>query len=89
MIPFRTKDIYRWEMEGSYSIKHVLPALVPELKYEEMDISDGGMAADAWLSLWGMADPGEIDKTRNALLDYCKLDTFGMVRILEKLVAKC
>ena len=85
MIPFRNKDVYRWEMEGSYSLKYVLPALVPELKYEEMDISDGGMAANAWLSLWEMEDSGEIDKVRNALLEYCKLDTLAMVRILQKL----
>jgi len=85
MIPFRNKEVYRWEMEGSYSLKYVLPALVPELKYEEMEISDGGMAANAWLSLWEMEDSGEIEKVRNALLKYCKLDTLAMVRILEKL----
>jgi len=89
MIPFRNKDVYRWEMEGSYSLKYVLPALVPELKYEEMEISDGGMAANAWLRLWEMDDSGEIDRVRNALLEYCKLDTFAMVRILEKLVDMC
>ena len=85
MIPFRNKDVYRWEMEGSYSLKYVLPALVPELKYEEMDISDGGMAANAWLSLWEMEDSEEVDRIRNALIEYCKLDTLAMVRILEKL----
>ena len=85
MIPFRNKCIYRSEMEGSYSLKYVLPALVPELKYEEMDISDGGMAAKAWLRLWEMDDFGEIGRVRNALLEYCKLDTFAMVTILEKL----
>jgi hypothetical protein len=85
MIPFRNKDIYRWEMEGSYSLKYVLPALVPELKYEEMEISDGGMAANAWLRLWEMEDSAEIGKICTALLEYCKLDTLAMVRVLEEL----
>ena len=78
-------------MEGSYSLKYVLPALVPELKYDEMEISDGGMAANAWMRLWEMEDSGEIVKVRNALFEYCKLDTLAMVRILEKLreIAVC
>lgn len=85
MIPFRSKDIYRRQMEGSYSLKYVLPALIPELKYEGMEISDGAMASSAWLNLWEMEDTKEIKKIRNALLEYCKLDTLAMERILEKL----
>ena len=89
MIPFRRKDVYRWELEGSYSIKYVLPALVPELSYDEMEISDGGMASNAWLSMWELEDSSEIEKIRNALLEYCKLDTLGMVKIIEKLKTIC
>jgi hypothetical protein len=89
MIPFRNKDVYRWKMEGSYSLKYVLPALAPELTYEGMQISDGGMAANAWLRLWEMDDSAEIEGVRSALLEYCKLDTLGIVRVLEKLVDIC
>jgi uncharacterized protein DUF2779 len=89
MIPFRKKDIYRWEMEGSYSIKYVLPALVPELNYDDMEINDGGMASNAYLGMWEMQDHSEIEKIRNALLDYCKMDTLAMVRILEELKKMC
>lgn len=89
IIPFRRKDIYCWEMEGSYSIKYVLPALVSEMSYEEMEISDGGMASNAYLSTWEMQDPSEIEKIRNALLEYCKMDTLAMVRILEELKGMC
>lgn len=85
MVPFRNKDIYHWEMDGSYSLKYVLPALVPELSYDNMEISDGGMASSAWLNLWELEDASEIERIRNALLEYCKLDTLGMVRILERL----
>ena len=89
MIPFRRKDIYRWEMEGSYSIKYVLPALVSELSYEDMEISDGGMASNAYLSMWEIQDTSEIEKIRNALLEYCKMDTLAMVQILKKLKEMC
>jgi hypothetical protein len=33
MLPFKRRDVYRWSMQGSYSIKKVLPALVPDLSY--------------------------------------------------------
>jgi len=85
MVPFRSKDIYRRQMEGSYSLKYVLPALVPEMKYEGMEVSDGAMASSAWLNLWEIEDTKEIKRIRNALHEYCKLDTLAMVRILEKL----
>jgi hypothetical protein len=85
MIPFRRKDIYRWEMGGSYSIKYVLPALVPEMNYKEMEISDGGMASSAWLNMLALENLEETEKTRKALLDYCKMDTLAMVSILDKL----
>jgi len=85
MIPFQKKDVYRWEMEGSYSLKYVLPVLVPELTYEGMEVSEGAMASNAWLSTWELDDPAEIEKIRNALLEYCKLDTLAMVEILKKL----
>jgi hypothetical protein len=89
MIPFRRKDIYRWEMGGSYSIKYVLPALVPELSYDDMEISDGGIASNAWLSMRDLEDLDETERIRKALLEYCKLDTLGIVKIIEKLKTIC
>lgn len=86
MAPFQRKDFYRWQMRGSYSLKEVLPALVPELTYEGMEISDGQMASSAYLRMWELEDKAEVEKIRQALLEYCKLDTLGMVRILEKLI---
>jgi len=89
MIPFRNKDVYSWEMEGSYSLKHVLPAIVPELSYNGMHISDGEMAARAYLRIRESDDPAEIEMLRTALLEYCRLDTIGMVKILQKLKELC
>lgn len=85
MVPFRNQQYYSWEMQGSYSIKFVLPALVPELSYEGIEISDGDMAMLAYKKMCESQDPQEIENIRKALLEYCRLDTFGMVKIAEKL----
>ncbi|TSA09511.1 MAG: DUF2779 domain-containing protein [Deltaproteobacteria bacterium] len=84
-IPFKKKDVYHWKMKGSSSQKYVLPALVPQLSYEGMEISNGGMAVQAYFRTCESQDQSEIEAIRKALLDYCKLDTLGMVRILERL----
>ena len=53
MIPFQQKWYYTPEMRGSYSIKYVLPALVPELSYNDLDIKEGGTASNTFY-LWLM-----------------------------------
>ena len=87
MIPFRNRDYYTKEMEGSYSIKYVLPALYPddpELDYSNLDlIHNGGEASEAFLSLKDKT-PEEQKEIRDGLLEYCKLDTLAMVKIWEK-----
>ena len=83
--PFRVRDVYRWEMKGSYSQKMVLPALIPGMTYQGLEIGDGGMAMEGYFRLCQIGDPGEVEKVRQALLEYCRMDTLGMVRIYEKL----
>lgn len=85
MIPFQKKYYYTKEMQGSYSIKYVLPALVPELSYEGMAVSNGDVASSIYKSLQCVTDADEIEKVRQDLLAYCRLDTLGMVKLLEKL----
>ncbi len=84
-VPFRSRDIYRWEMKGSYSQKMVLPALIPGMTYQGMEISDGGMAMEGYFRMCAGGDPDEMEKVRQALLEYCRMDTLGMVRLYEKL----
>lgn len=83
--PFQKKFYYTNEMKGSYSIKYVLPALVPELNYSDLEINEGGLASLTFESLFGEKDLEIINNKRKNLLEYCKLDTFAMVKILEKL----
>ena len=88
MIPFQKHHYYTEAMKGSYSIKYVLPALFPDdpsLDYHNLDeIHHGGEASAAFVNMRNMT-PGEIQKTRENLLKYCGLDTFAMVKVLEKL----
>lgn len=85
MLPFQKKYYYTYKMQGSYSIKYVLPALIPELSYEKLEINEGGLASIAFESLYYETDLMRIADTRTNLMEYCKLDTFAMVKLLEKL----
>lgn len=83
MLPFQKKYYYNPAMKGSYSIKNVLPALVPEMSYDGMVIAEGGAAMNVFEALINETDPKVIEKTRKDLLEYCKMDTLGMVKILK------
>ncbi|KKL95282.1 hypothetical protein LCGC14_1856200, partial [marine sediment metagenome] len=64
MIPFQRKYYYKPEMRGSYSIKAVLPALVPDLNYDGLAISDGGTAMNVYEQLQYETDQDKIRETR-------------------------
>jgi len=81
MEPFQKKWYYAPNMHGSYSIKMVLPALVPELSYEGMAIADGQAASYAFESLMYEPDEEKKAKIKSELLAYCNLDTEAMVRV--------
>ena len=85
MVPFRRRDIYHWRMEGSYSLKNVLPVLVPELTYEGMAIQEGKEASLAYLALDKIKSDKERRKAEDDLRAYCRQDTLGMVKLLEKM----
>jgi hypothetical protein len=85
MLLFQQRHFYVPEMRGSYSIKQVLPALVPGFGYDNLAIADGGSASMAFTSLIGETDLFKIMKIRQHLLEYCKLDTLAMVEILKVL----
>jgi len=70
---------------GSTSIKKVLPVLARDLSYEGMDVADGTGAMEAWKRYLSMRDGPERDRLRDAMLEYCKLDTYAMVRIFEEM----
>ena len=84
MPPFQQRLYYTPAMNGAYSIKDVLPAVVPELSYDHLPISNGN---DASLFFEQMIynPTANHSAIRNNLLAYCKMDTLAMVKILERL----
>ncbi len=85
MIPFSKKNYYLPEMQGSYSIKKVLPALVTRFSYDELNIGDGMTASRSFESLYNENDASVVKQVRKDLLAYCELDTLAMVEILKVL----
>ena len=88
MIPFKNRDYYTKEMQGSYSIKYVLPALFPNdpsLDYHNLEgVHNGSEAMSTYANL-GNLSKEEQQIVRNNLLKYCELDTYAMVKIHKKL----
>jgi len=79
-----------YQFKGSSSIKKVLPILIPDLSYSELEISGGTQAMTTWgKMLEGNHSIDSLDQIQKDLLEYCRLDTFAMVeiyRFLTKLV---
>jgi predicted RecB family nuclease len=86
LLPVVRKHVYHPAFGGSFSLKAVLPALVPDMTYEGMEIPDGQAAGLAWEALIsGTCSDAERQHKKKALLDYCAQDTLALVRLLESL----
>ena len=83
-IPFSKRWISIEACKGSASIKKVLPVFIPDLSYGDLDIQEGMMASFVYAQL-SMQDETTQELQRNQLLEYCKLDTLAMVRILNRM----
>jgi hypothetical protein len=81
--PIAVRRYYHPKQQGSWSIKKLLPALVPALRYEALDgVADGGAAQGAYMEAIQSGTSGERrSELRAQLLAYCKLDTWAMVEI--------
>ncbi|MEI8226466.1 MAG: DUF2779 domain-containing protein, partial [Bacteroidota bacterium] len=74
------------DMNGSYSLKAVLPALIPDLSYSDLNIQEGGTASLTYESLYHDVESDSVRLKRDNLLEYCKMDTLSMVRLMEVLI---
>ena len=86
IIPFKQKWYDDPRIEGSASIKKVLPVLCPELSYKTLGIQEGGSAQRLWMEavLDGTRET-ERERILADLTEYCKMDTWAMVRIWQEL----
>ena len=86
LLPVVRQYIYHPKFNNSFSLKTVLPALVPAMTYDGMPVSEGqeaGLAFERMIN--GSLSTSEREKTRQDLLAYCKQDTLAMVRLVDVL----
>lgn len=87
LLPVVKRNYYHPEMKGSWSIKKVLPCLVPELNYSDLgSIQDGIQAQSSYLAIIGNEmSAAEKRQQEVDLREYCKLDTTAMVMIMRRM----
>lgn len=86
LLPVVRAHIYDPAFRGSFSIKAVLPALVPHLGYDDLEIGDGLLAALAFGEMRDAAtSPARAAELRNDLLAYCGRDTEALLELFRAL----
>ena len=85
LLPICQRYYYHPEQHGSWSIKKVLPNMVPELNYEELEgVQHGGAAMDAFIeAIYPSTTDERKQELDSQLRNYCELDTYAMVKIWE------
>jgi predicted RecB family nuclease len=88
LLPVVRNHVYHPDLGGSFSLKSVLPAMVPELRYDILAIGDGATASLELERLLFQEEelaPEAKAQLRLDLLRYCHQDTWGLVKLLERL----
>jgi predicted RecB family nuclease len=81
------RHYYHPAFHGSFSLKSVLPAILPEMSYANLEIQEGQLASLEYLKMIDPATPTEEkEKIKKDLLTYCGHDTLAMLKIREKLL---
>ena len=89
LFPIIRDQYYHPAFGGSYSIKSVLPAMVPSLAYDDLAIKEGGHAASQYYRMvFVETDWVERATIEEALLRYCERDTLAMVELRRALQVK-
>lgn len=83
-IPFRELWYYHPVQRGAFSLKALLPALAPDLNYNNLEVRDGFQAMAIYEQL-AEIPAGEQEQWSRALKDYCHMDTLGLLRVVEAL----
>ena len=86
LLPVVRNHVYHPGFHGSFSIKDVVPALLPEMSYDGLEVSDGQVASFLLERL--LCRPEELPATERATLReqlaaYCKHDTAVMVELFR------
>ncbi|MDD3053379.1 MAG: DUF2779 domain-containing protein [Endomicrobiia bacterium] len=80
-------NYYDKNFHGRTSIKKVLPVMISDMNYSELEIAEGGVALSAFAYMaMGLYEQDKIKQTKKNLLEYCKLDTLALVKMHKFLV---
>jgi hypothetical protein len=90
LLPIVEAHYYHPSQEGSWSIKKVLPAMVPDLRYDQLEgVQDGGAAMEAYVEATSpTTDAERKSEIERQLLAYCGLDTYAMLRLWQVLAGR-
>jgi len=88
LYPVVQEHLYHPDFLGSFSLKAIVPALIPQLAYDDLEVSEGGTAS-ALLTRY-LFEPDRYTEAervdlRRDLLAYCERDTCVMVVLLARL----
>ena len=89
LLPVVKSYLYHPAFRGSFSIKQVVEALLPDLAYADLEIMDGQTASwqlETLLCRPERLSPAEQEALRQRLLAYCERDTQVMVALFQFLV---
>ena len=87
LLPPVRESLYHPAFRGSFSIKSVLPALVPGMDYADLSIADGQTAAARYVGALAADDPEERRRTFADLRAYCARDTLALAELSRSLAA--
>jgi hypothetical protein len=83
--PATRRGYYHPAMQGSWSIKAVLPTVAPDLSYTKLgEVQDGLAAQLAYLAaIDARTPPARRAALERSLLAYCRQDTLALARLVE------
>ncbi|TFH57961.1 MAG: DUF2779 domain-containing protein [Gemmatimonadales bacterium] len=88
LLPIVRNHVYHPGFRGSFGLKSVVPCMVPGIDYEELEVAEGGEAAQMLFSLLLRGDEmkkAERARLRRELLKYCEMDTLALVKLHRQL----
>ena len=86
LLPVIRRNVYHPAFGGSFSLKKVAAAILPDMNYDDMEVADGIQAVIAWERFVDHATGAEAKvQLKRALLEYCGQDTLALARIVEVL----
>jgi uncharacterized protein DUF2779 len=90
LLPIVRRNVYSPQFGGSYSIKNVLPVLVPGISYDDLGVQSGDQVAGVWEQLISPeVDEFERARLRSMLFEYCERDTLALAHIVDALIRLC